>query len=193
MGPGSPFLGSNLKNFVPLCFFFCYSEIQKGFDGLFDNLKIPGLRWLFKDVLGAWSRVNSIGSQATDGWSHLISNSMMHSVEQRDRMSEGIYWVTEASHGHDQVVARCKIDQTARLENAFTVVTKAEAAEKKIRAAIKAGSIPKKKGKASWDDALSKKIISEDDYRLLTEADQVRFDAVLVDEFSEPQYQNKMP
>jgi acyl-CoA dehydrogenase len=101
--------------------------------------------------------------------------------------------VSEATHGHDKVVARAKIDQTARLENAFTVVTKAEAAEKKIRAAIKAGSIPKKKGKATWDDALSKKIISEEDYRLLSEADQVRFDAILVDEYSESQYQNKMP
>jgi acyl-CoA dehydrogenase len=168
-------------------------EIQKGFDGLFDNLKIPGLRWFFKGVLGAWSRINSIGSQATDGWSHLISSSMLHSVEQRNRMTEGIYWMTEAIHGHEQIVARAKIDQTARLENAFTVVTRAEAAEKKIRAAIKAGSIPKKKGKAAWDDALSKKIISEEDYRLLSEADQVRFDAILVDEFSESQYQNKMP
>jgi acyl-CoA dehydrogenase len=65
-------------------------EIQKGFDGLFDNLKIPGLRWFFKGVLGAWSRINSIGSQATDGWSHLISNSMLYNVEQRNRMSDGI-------------------------------------------------------------------------------------------------------
>jgi len=168
------------------------AEIQKGFDGLFDNLKIPGLRWLFKEVLGAWSRINSIGSQATDGWSHLISNSMMYSVEQRNRMTDGIYWVSEATHGHDQVMARSKIDQTARLEHAFTVVTRAEAAEKKIRAAVKAGSIPKKKGRATWDDALSKKIISEEDYKLLSEADQVRLDAILVDEYNETQYQNKI-
>ena len=169
------------------------AEIQKGFDGLFDNLKIPGLRWLFKEVLGAWSRINSIGSQATDGWSHLITNSMLYATEQRDRMTSGIYWVGEATHGHDQVVARAKFDQTARLENAFTVVTKAEAAEKKIRAAIKAGSIPKKKGRAAWDDALSKKIITDDDYRLLSEADQVRYDAILVDDYNESEYQNKIP
>lgn len=168
------------------------AEIQKGFDGLFDNLKIPGLRWLFKEVLGAWSRINSIGSQATDGWSHLISNSMMYSVEQRNRMTDGIYWISEATHGHEKVMANAKTDQTARLEHAFTVVTRAEAAEKKIRTAVKAGSIPKKKGRASWDDALSKKIISDEDYRLLSEADQVRLDAILVDEFSESQYQNKI-
>lgn len=168
------------------------AEIQKGFDGLFDNLKIPGLRWFFKDVLGAWSRINSIGSQATDGWSHLISNSMLYSPAQRDRMTDGIYWVAEYSHGLDRVKERAQIDQTARLENAFVVVTKAETAEKKIRAAIKAGSIPKKKGKASWDEALSKKIISDEEYRLLSEADQVRYDAILVDDYNETQYQNKI-
>jgi len=169
------------------------AEIQKGFDGLFDNLKIPGLRWLFKEVLGAWSRINSIGSQATDGWSHLITNSMLYSVDQRNRLTDGIYWISEHIHGHSQVQEKCKTDQTARLENAFNVVTKAEAAEKKIRAAIKAGSIPKKKGRSAWDDALAKKIISEEDFKLLLEADQVRFDAILVDDYSESQYQNKMP
>jgi acyl-CoA dehydrogenase len=179
-----PYLQFFLKNST--------SEIQKGFDGLFDNLKIPGLRWFFKGVLGAWSRINSIGSQATDGWSHLIASSMMYNVEQRNRMSDGIYWVSEASHGIEKVKARAKIDQTARLENAFIVVIKAESAEKKIRAAIKAGSIPKKKGKAAWDDALGKKIISDEEYRLLSEADQVRYDAVLVDDYNESQYQNKI-
>jgi acyl-CoA dehydrogenase len=176
-------------------FFLKYSmaEIQKGFDGLFDNLKIPGLRWFFKGVLGAWSRINSIGSQATDGWSHLIAHSMLHATEQRDRMTDGIYWVAESTHGLEQVRSRAKLeDQTARLENAFIVVTKAESAEKKIRAAIKAGSLPRKKGKASWDEALAKKIISDEDYRLLSEADHVRFDAILVDEYSESEYQNKI-
>lgn len=171
-------------------YFLKYSmaEIQKGFDGLFDNLKIPGLRWLFKEVLGAWSRINSIGSQATDGWSHLISNSMLYATEQRDRLSQGIYWVAESSHGIDYVKANKETDQTARLENAFIVVTKAEAAEKKIRSAIKAGSLPKKKGKIVWDEALAKKIVTDEEYRLLSEADQVRYDAVLVDEFSHQEY-----
>lgn len=175
-------------------YFLKYSmaEIQKGFDGLFDNLKIPGLRWFFKDVLGAWSRVNSIGSQATDGWSHLISSSMMKAGEQRDRLSLGIYWVAESTHGLDKVKARATIDQTARLENAFIIVTRTEAAEKKIRSAIKAGSIPKKKGKASWDEALAKKIINDEEYRLLSEADKIRFDAILVDDYSESEYQEKL-
>ena len=176
-------------------YFMKYSmaEIQKSFDGIFDNLKLPGLRWLMKDVFGAWSRINSIGSQATDGWSNLIATSMMTAGEQRDRLTNGIYWVGEKSHGMQAVLDRLtKDDQTARLEHAFSVVSRADAAEKKIRSAIKAGSIPKKKGQAAWDDALAKKIISQDEYKLLSEADKVRYDAILVDDYSETEYQNKM-
>lgn len=176
-------------------FFLKYSmnEIQKSFDGLFDNLKIPGLRWIMKDVFGAWSRVNSIGSQGTDGWSHLISKAMMTGGEQRDRMTSGIYWVGEKSHGLTAVLDRLsKNDQTARLENAFNVVTRAEAAEKKIRAAYKAGSITNRRGLKAWEESFGKKIISNDEFQLLQDADKVRFDAVLVDDYSETEYQNKM-
>lgn len=187
--------GQKIEDLPYVQYFLKYSmaEIQKGFDGLFDNLKIPFLRWLSKGFFGAWSRINSIGSQATDGWSHLISTSMMTPGEQRDRLSDGIYWIGEKSHGFDKIKAGlAQDDQTARLENAVIIVSRAEAAEKKIRAAIKAGSIPRKKGKASWDEALAKKIISQDEYKLLSEADQVRFDAILVDDFNEDEYQNKM-
>lgn len=169
------------------------AEIQKGFDGIFDNLKIPGLRWLFKEILGAWSRINSIGSQATDGWSHLISHSMMYSVEQRNRLSDGIYWMSESRYDLQTIKSHINTDQTARLEHAYIIVTRAEEAEKKIRSAIKAGSLPKKKGRGVWDDALAKKIITEEEYKLLSEADQVRLDAVLVDEYNEQEYQNKIP
>lgn len=169
-------------------------EIQKSFDGIFDNLKIPGLRWFMKDVLGAWSRINSIGSQATDGWSHLIAQSMMTAGEQRDRLTDGIYWVGEKSHGMATVLERLsKNDQTARLENAFSVVTRAAAAEKKIRSGFKAGQIKAKRGLASWEEALSKNIISQEEFNLLSDADKVRYDAILVDDFSEQEYHSKMP
>ena len=77
------------------------------------------------------------------------------------------------------------------LEHAFNVVTRSEAAEKKIRSAFKAGSITKRRGQPAWDESLAKKIISQDEYRLLSEADKVRFDAILVDDFNETEYHGK--
>jgi acyl-CoA dehydrogenase len=166
-----PFVHYNLKH--------CMAEIQKGFDGLFDNLKVPGLRWFFKGWLGSWSRINSIGSQATDGWSHAISHAMLEDGPLRDRLTEGIYF------------PRTEGEQLFRLENAFTLVSKAEAAEKKVKKAIRDGVLPKKKLPLLLDEARSKNVISEEEYKLIQQADTVRYDAILVDDFSQEEYHAK--
>jgi acyl-CoA dehydrogenase len=154
----------------------CMAEIQKGFDGLFDNLKIPGLRWFVKGWIGSWSRINSIGSQASDGWSHAIASSMLKDGSVRDRLTQGIYLPTKEG------------EQLHRLENAFSITLKAEAAEKKIKKAIRDGILPKKKTAMLLDDARAKNVISEDEYKLIQQSDNVRYDAILVDDFSEEQY-----
>ncbi len=158
---------------------YCMSEIQKGFDGLFDNLKIPGLRWFFKGWLGAWSRINSIGSQASDGWSHGISTMMLTNMEQRDRLTHGIY-IPDVSLRNQE--------QTARLDYAMMIVGKADSIDAKIRSAVKKGLVPKKKYPELALEARKANIITEDELRSLQEAEQVRYDAVLVDDFSEDQY-----
>lgn len=163
-----PFVHYTLKS--------CLAEIQKGFDGIFDNLKIPGLRWFFKGWIGAWSRINSVGSQASDGWSHAISSAMMKEGGIRDRLTAGIYMPKDRNQ------------QLARLEYAFSVTLKAEAAEKKIRQAVREGVLPKKKAHLLLDEAMKKNIISGDEMKLLQEADAIRYDAILVDDFSEEQY-----
>ncbi|MGZ3769592.1 MAG: acyl-CoA dehydrogenase [Bdellovibrio sp.] len=163
-----PFVHYTLKS--------CLADIQKGFDGIFDNLKIPGVRWFFKGWIGAWSRINSVGSQASDGWSHAIASAMMKEGGIRDRLTNGIYLNSDRNQ------------QIGRLEYAFSVTLKAEAAEKKIKKAIRDGALPKKKAHLLLDEALKKNIISNDEMKLLQEADAIRYDAILVDDFSEEQY-----
>ncbi|MNS91294.1 Acyl-coenzyme A dehydrogenase [compost metagenome] len=163
-----PFAHYNLK--------LCMAEIQKGFDGIFDNLKIPGMRWFFKGWIGAWSRINSIGSQASDGWSHLISTAMLTEGGVRDRLTDGIYMPTDRN------------EALGRLEHAFTVVNRADAAEKKIKKAIRDGALPKKKVHLLLEEARNKNIITADEFKLVTEADSVRYDAILVDDFSQEEY-----
>lgn len=163
-----PFAHYNLK--------LCMAEIQKGFDGIFDNLKIPGLRWFVKGWIGSWSRINSLGSQASDGWSHAIASAMLQEGSVRDRLTQGIFLPTKEG------------EQLHRLENAFSITLKAEAAEKKIKKAIKDGLLPRKKVPLLLDDARSKNVISEEEYKLIQQSDAVRYDAILVDDFSEEQY-----
>lgn len=155
------------------------ADIQKAFDGIFDNLKIPFLRWFVKGWIGAWSRINSIGSQASDGWSHHISQRVMYNEENRERLTEGIF----LPKGEDE--------QLRRLENARQVVMKSDAAEKKIRKAVREKILPKKKIHELFEEARSKAIISDDELKLLREADQIRYDAILVDDFDEKEYHSR--
>ena len=63
---------------------------------------------------------HSLGSQASDGWSHHISGQILEDSDFRNRIVEGIYIPTD------------KNQQIGRLENAFRIVLKSENAEKKI-------------------------------------------------------------
>jgi acyl-CoA dehydrogenase len=155
------------------------AEIQNAFDGIFDNLKVPGLRWFVKGWIGAWSRINSIGSQASDGWSHHISDRVMFNDECRERLTEGIFLPQKEG------------EQLHRLEKARAFAIQSDAAERKIRRAIREKVLPKKKIHELFEEARSKAIISDDELKMLREADQIRYDAILVDDFDEKEYHGR--
>lgn len=167
-----PLVHYNLKLFM--------AEIQKAFDGIFDNLKVPGLRWFLKGWIGAWSRINSIGSQASDGWSHEISTRVLYNEEVRNRLTVGIFMPKKEG------------EQLHRLENARRIVIQAETVEAKMRKAVKSGAVPKAKGMALYESCKSKGIINDQEFNLLKEVDKVRLDAVTVDDFSEQEYHSKL-
>lgn len=155
----------------------CLSEIQRAFDGIYDNIKVPGVRWFFKGWMGAWSRINSMGSQASDGHGHRLVTTMLSNSSLRDRHTEGIY------------IPKDRNEQLGRLDYAYDVVLKAEAAERKVRDAIKAKVLPKKKMSAELiEEARTKNILSAEEVRLIKEAVEVRWDAIQVDDFSQAEY-----
>jgi acyl-CoA dehydrogenase len=154
----------------------CFAVIQASFDGIFDNLKVPGLRWLFKGWLGAWSRINSMGSQASDGFSHAISTLMLKQGEARERLTQGIY------------IPEDRQQQMGRLEHAFRLVNQVEEIDRRVYKARKDGILPRIKGRALYEEALRQKLISEADFKLFTEVEAVRYDAILVDDFSQEEY-----
>lgn len=167
-----PFVHYNLK--------LCLSEIQKGFDGIFDNLKVPGLRWFLKGWVGAWSRINSLGSLASDGWSHAIASAMQDNLPLRDRHTTGIF------------VPQDPTEALGRLENALKLVKSAEAIDLKIRKAVKNKTLPKIKGPKLVEEAKAKNVITEVEFKTLVDAEAARFDAILVDDYSEEEYHSNV-
>ena len=98
-----------------------FNEIQKAFDGIFQNLKVPGLTWFFKYPVRWWSRLNTLDSQISDKVSHKVAHLIQEDTEQRDRLTDGIY------------LGDSPEDPAKKLDLAFKMVKKAEAVERKIK------------------------------------------------------------
>jgi acyl-CoA dehydrogenase len=154
-------------------------EIQKGFSNLFANLEVPGLTWFFSVPLKMWSNMNAFAEEANDRHTHKIATAILNNQELRKRHSEGIYVPSNTD------------EQFGKLEYVFEVVKRAEATDKKVRKAVKEKQIPKLKGAAAAKAAQEKGIITQDEFNELAKADQLRWEAIQVDDFTEDEYVNR--
>lgn len=162
--------------FVHFCLNHALYEIQKAFDGLFANLDVPGLTWFFKGPLRMWSNMNALGGEHNDNHTHKIASLILSDSDVRLRHTEGIY------------VPKNNTEQLGLLEETFKIVKRAEAAEKKIKKAVRSKQIPKLKGAAAAQAALDKGLISRDEHTDLQRADELRYKAIQVDDFSQDEY-----
>ena len=152
-----------------------FQKIQDAFDGIFGNMDVPGLYWLFKGPIRWWSRLNFVGLAPTDRLTHKVANAMVYNDGVRSRLSTGIYMPTKAG------------EQMARLEHAYNTIKQAEVVDKKIRAAVVAKKL-QKKSKTLFDDALKAGVITAAEVTIMQESERLRWDAIQVDDFTEEEY-----
>ncbi len=164
--------------FVHFCLNHGLYEMQKAFDGIFKNLGVPGLGWFFAGPLRWWSNLNALAGESSDKHTHKIASIMLMDTEQRLRITEGGF------------VPSNPAEAMGRLEAAFKIVKRAEGAERKVRAAIKDKKIPKSKGAAAFKSAFEAGVITRDEFEDLQRAEDVRYDAIQVDDFSQEEFLN---
>jgi acyl-CoA dehydrogenase len=164
------------------------TEIQRSFDGIFDNMygvrqsSLVGkilfgtLHLFFKEVLGLWSRFNSIGSQASDHLQQVVTQAILKGGDQRARLTEGIF------------VGKAPGEQMERLERAMGLVLKSQVIEKKISKARHSGVLPRLKGDALLAAAREKNVITVEEHETLKRTVEARWEAIQVDDFSHEQY-----
>jgi len=153
-------------------------EIQKAFDGIFGNLPVPGLTWLFAGPLRIWSDLNALAGEANDKHTHKIASLILTDSEQRLRHTDGIYMPDNA------------VEHLGLLEEAFRVVKRAEGIDKNVRAAVKAKTLAKAKGRELYDAALVKNVITAEEHAVLLRSEELRTAAIQVDDFSQEEYLN---
>ncbi len=164
--------------FVHYSLQYALSQIQTAFDGIFKNIGVPGLGWLFSGPVRWWSKLNSLTPDISDALSHEISKLIQMDSAQRDRMTDGIYYPTAEG------------EALKRIDTAFKVIKASDETEKKLRQAVKAKKLPKLKGAKLVEEALKQGVISEVEVATLKRANELRFDATTVDDFSQEEYVN---
>ncbi len=153
-----------------------FQQIQKSFEGIFQNLKVPGLSWFFRGPVSWWTRFNSLDGETSDYLSHQVSKLIQQDTEQRDRLTQGIF------------ISKDPKDALTRIDNTFKMVKQAESIEKKIRNAVKAKTLPKKRVAQLIDLALEKSVITKEEFETLKKAQEMRDDSIQVDSFTQEQY-----
>jgi acyl-CoA dehydrogenase len=144
--------------------------IQKAFNEFFDNFKPKWLGSLLRRVVFPYG---SNFKKPDDKLDHKIVKAMFNHNELRDRLTKDMFIGTET-------------DPVGRIENAFNKVLATRDISVLIKQAIRDGKLtPAREIKGTVATAVAAGILTQqqaDDY---LEAEAVRFDAMLVDEYSQ--------
>ena len=162
--------------FVTWALEYALHEMQIAFDGLYKNMNVPGLTWLFRGPVAAWSRFNALSHGPKDYMGHKVAAAIQVPGEQRERLFDGVFVGTDTSKG------------VARLEHAFELVVSVDELERKVKEAIKARKLPRKPIRELVDDAVKAGVLSADEGARLEHATAVAMDVIQVDHFSLEEY-----
>lgn len=155
---------------------YSFAQLQAAFEGLCQNLPVPGLGWLLRGpVLTLW-RLNPIGAMPTDTLGSHVAQDLQQPGQLRDRLTTGIYRPSEPTQA------------LGRLEHAFALVHQAETVLQKIKAASRSGHLPLGQPQTLLDVAYESGVISEAETTLVCEAQFARNDAIQVDAFDLGRY-----
>ncbi|PSQ97315.1 MAG: acyl-CoA dehydrogenase [Bacteroidetes bacterium SW_9_63_38] len=155
---------------------YAFAQMQEAFEGLFENLKVPGLTWLLRLVVAPWARINTFGSMPDDD----LGGTIARAIQEKDGTRE---WLTK-----DLYVPDTMDQPLGELENAFRLSRDAYHVGQKIKDAIRDGCLPKKRPHQLLDEAREEGVITDEEYEIVHRADEARERYIQVDEFSLDEY-----
>lgn len=162
--------------FVTWVLEYALHEMQDAFDGLYKNMNVPGLTWLFRGPVAAWSRFNALSHGPKDYTGHKVAAAIQVPGEQRDRLFDGVFVGTDDTRG------------VARLERAFEMVVGVDDLERKVKSAIKARTLPRKPVHELVEEAVAKGVLTDAEGAKLATASAAAMDVIEVDYFSLEEY-----
>lgn len=153
-----------------------FGEMQKAFDGLYQNM-FGGLLKILMLPIAFFSKLNAFLCPASDRLEYSLVKQSLKNSEFRDRLTAGIY------------VPKEKDEALGRLENAMILSQNSKVVMDKIKKAVKAKQIINSDHVQKLiTEALNKNIINKSEADLIKEAEEAVYDAMQVDEYSLENY-----
>lgn len=154
----------------------CHAKIQEAFEGIYANMRVPGLTWAVRGPVGLWSRLNSLGSGPRDRDLAKVARAMQVPGEQRDRLFDLLYLPQqegEAMH---------------RLEQALLACVAAEQVLDKVKRAMRKRELQRMPLLEALEPAQRAGIITAEEGAQVRAAEELRADAIAVDGFAHREY-----
>ncbi len=155
---------------------YALDQCQQGFDGLYRNLRLPGLSWLVRGPVAAWSRLNRLSAPPADALGSKVARALQVPGELRDRLTTRMFVPADPERA------------LGRLEHAFELCYRAERVVRKLKKAVRDGRLPKARPLQLAKQALAEGILDAAEVELLREAAAAREDAIQVDSFTLEEY-----
>lgn len=153
-----------------------FLKIQEAFEGLHRNLELSFLTPLLRGPIAWFSRLNAKGRGPSDREGASVARALQIPGEQRERMTSGLCILDDPE------------DALGRLERTFRLVVEADPIARKVQQAVRERKLAKGTPADLVRRALEAGILTEDEARLLSEAEEAREDAVQVDSFTLEEY-----
>lgn len=153
-----------------------FARMQQAREGLYRNLRLPGLGGLLAWPGGLWARLTRFGAGPDDATGQRLARAIQQPGAQRDRITGRIH-VPNDPH-----------EALGRLEHALQLCTDADPVLKKLKDAVRAGRLPKARPEQLLDQAVERGIVSDAERQLVRDAEVARAEAVAVDSFTLAEY-----
>jgi acyl-CoA dehydrogenase len=159
---------ANDRHIVALVAQNCLFKFQEALRGAIDNFPVTPARWLMRAVVFPFG---AHYKPAPDWLGHKVVELVLAPGEVRDRLTRFIYVTNDVN------------DPIGLLEVTLTKVVAAEAAEKKLDRAVRAGQVHRVHGTDWIGDAAKQGVISDGEAQLLREVEQLTARVIAVDHF----------
>mgnify|MGYP001162277067 CR=1 FL=1 len=166
--------------FVEWSLKYAFNQIEQAFDGIYGNIKVPMIKFLFSGPIRWWAKINSYESLPTDKTGHQIAKALMTPGELRDSLTTSIFLTSDPN------------ETVGRYEQALNLITEANKVYRKVSKASKQKKIPRGKPIKLLDEALKANIITKEELELTKQAEAARYDAIRVDSFAVNKFQTNM-